>query len=76
MANRKRALRVVLVVGAVGLAVAGVAVAVRLRQHRELAAETADAIRSQLDDLDPVTRAMVRENLAEDAVAEVRERHQ
>ena len=74
MANRKRAFRVVLVVGAVGLVVAGVAIALRLRQQQELAAETADSIRSQLDDLDPVTRAMVREQLAEDAVAEVRER--
>ncbi len=74
MASRNRALRVAVVVGAVGLVAVGVVLAVKLRQQRAIAAETAKSIRTQLDDLDPVTRAMVREQLAEDAVAEVRDR--
>ncbi len=58
------------------LIVAGVvivaAVVVRLRQQQMLAAEATDAIRSQLDDLDPVTKAAVRARLAKDAVSEAK----
>ena len=74
MASRNRALRVVVVAGAIGLVAVGAALAVKLRHQREIAAETAESIRTQLDDLDPVTRAMVREQLAEDAVEETRDR--
>jgi hypothetical protein len=74
MANRKRVVRVIVVVGAVGLLAIGVAAAVKMRQQREVATETADSIRSTLQDLDPVTRTMVREQLAEDAVHEVRDK--
>lgn len=73
MANRKRVLQVVVVVGVVGLAAVGAAAAMKLRQQREVAVETADAIRTTLDDLDPATRAMVREQLANDAIDEVRD---
>jgi hypothetical protein len=73
MANRKRVLRVVVVVGIVGLVAVGIAATIKLRQQREVATETADAIRTTLDDLDPATRAMVREQLAKDAIDEVRD---
>lgn len=65
----RSAAKVILIATAV---VVVAAVVMRVRQQQEVAAETADSIRSQLDDLDPVTRAAVRAQLAEDAAAEVR----
>ena len=59
--------KVVLIVAGVAVAAA---VVMRLRQQHEVALETADSIRSQLDDLDPVTKAAVRARLAEEVVAE------
>jgi hypothetical protein len=47
---------------------AGVAYAVvTLRAKRELALETADSIQSELDALDPITRAAVVAKLSSDA---------
>ncbi len=54
-----------------GVAIAAVVV-IRVLEQRQVAEEAADSIRSQLDDLDPVTRAAVRAKLAEDVAAEVR----
>ncbi len=59
--------KVVLIVAGVAVAAA---VVMRLRQQHEVVLETADSIRSQLDDLDPVTKAAVRARLAEEVVAE------
>lgn len=63
--------KVVLIVAGVAVAAA---VVMRLRQQHEAATETTDAIRSQLDDLDPVAKAAVRAQLAEDVVAEHKHR--
>jgi len=68
----KRQRRIVQVVVLVGVVAVGVTIAVKLRQQQAVITETTDTIRSQLDDLDPISRAMVRERLAEDVVAEVR----
>lgn len=59
--------KVVLIVAGVAVAAA---VVMRLRQQHEVVLETADSIRSQLDDLDPVAKAAVRARLAEEVVAE------
>jgi len=63
--------KVVLIVAGVAVAAA---VVMRIRQQREVVAETTSAIRSQLDDLDPVTKAAVRAQLAEDVAAEHKHR--
>jgi hypothetical protein len=61
----------ILVVVLVAAAVAGVAVAaIKARQMREVADETADDIEAQLDALDPVTRAAVVGKLSKDAMSE------
>ena len=70
----KRQRRIVQVVVIIGVAAVGVTIAVKLRNQHAVITETTDTIRSQLDDLDPVSRAMVRERLAEDVVADVRNR--
>ncbi len=63
--------KVVLIVAGVAVAAA---VVMRLRQQHEVVLETADSIRSQLDDLDPVAKAAVRARLAGDVVAEHKHR--
>jgi hypothetical protein len=67
--NRRKAVRVAVVV-AVGVAlVAGVVV---LQQRRALAMRTAEEIEAQLDALDPLTRADVLARLTKDAAERVR----
>ncbi len=66
MARRGR--RVLTVIALAALVAAAVAVGREAQRRKQLADETASDIRSQLDDLDPATRAMVRAELASDVV--------
>ncbi len=66
MARRGR--RVLTVVALAAIVVAAVAVGREAQRRKQLADQTASDIRSQLDDLDPATRAMVRAELASDVV--------
>ena len=67
--SRRKTAKVVLVVA--GVAIAAVVI-VRLRREREIVVEATETIRTQLDDLDPVAKAAVRAQLAEDAAREAR----
>ena len=53
---------------------AAVVAAKEARRRKQIASKTAAEIRSQLDDLDPATRAMVRAELASDVVSGLRDR--
>jgi len=72
MARRGR--RVFTVVALVALVAAAVAVGREAQRRKHLADATASDIRSQLDDLDPATRAMVRAELASDVVGRGRDK--
>jgi hypothetical protein len=67
--SRRTKVKVVLVVS--GVAIAAVVV-VLVRREREIVVETTETIRAQLDELDPVARAAVRAQLAEDTVHAVK----
>jgi hypothetical protein len=56
----------------VATAVVLVVAAAQLRDERQMAEETAEDIRAQLDALDPVTRAAVIARLSSDEVKKVR----
>jgi len=69
-----RSFKVVLGVVAVAAAAAGVAYLLKdLAAKREVAISTVDDIESQLDALDPVTRAAVVARLSKDAADQVRD---
>lgn len=72
MARRRRAVLTVVVVAVV--VTAAVVAAKEARRRKQIASETAAEIRSQLDDLDPATRAMVRAELASDVVGRGRDK--
>ena len=68
--SRKRRLGLLLVMAAAtGAAIAAL---LELQRRQERASQAADAIRSELDQLDPATRAMVKAQLARDAVEDLR----
>ena len=72
MAHRRRKTFTIVVVAV--LVAAAVVAAKEARRRKQIASATAAEIRSQLDDLDPATRAMVRAELATDVVGRLRDR--
>lgn len=72
MAHRRRKVFTVVVVAV--LVTAALVAAKEAKRRKQIASKTAAEIRSQLDDLDPATRAMVRAELASDVVSGLRDR--
>ena len=71
MVRSRRILTVTLVAAA---AVGVVIVVIKVRNMRDVAIQVADHIETELDDLDPITRAAVLAKLSADAVKDVKSR--